>query len=295
MDYKKQYQSFFELSEESINKALKNFQKVPEPLLSAIKYSITAGGKRLRPVLIFSAVNMFNGDIENAMPYTAAIEFIHTYSLIHDDLPCMDNDDYRRGHPTNHKVFGEGMAVLAGDGLLNMAYEIMLNHINKNNSINNIKAANIIANAAGSLGMVAGQSLDLYNENNSNAGEKELKYIHKNKTGKLITSALICGSYLANAKEQDIQIIKTIGEDLGILFQITDDILDVTGNFEKIGKSIGKDKNSNKLTYIKIYGLEKSKQIAEQNADKIIQNLEKLNCNTEFLEQLTLKMLNRNK
>ena len=295
MEYKEQYQKYFLLSEDALNQAFAEFNKVPEPLLSAMKYSVNAGGKRLRPVLMFACADMFNSDLKNVFPFAAALEIIHTYSLIHDDLPCMDNDDFRRGIPTNHKVFGEGMAVLAGDGLLNTAFEIMFNTILKNNTTNNIKAAAEIAKSAGSKGMVAGQSLDLYTVNNMSAGEKELLYIHKHKTGKLLRAALVSGAYIANAEKDIIKTISETGEEFGILFQITDDILDVTGTFENLGKSIGKDEKTNKLTYIKLYGMEKSKQLALNSAEKIIQMLGSLNINTDFLKQITLKMLNRNK
>lgn len=293
MDYNSSYSRYQELSEKAIANELNYYNQIPEPLQSAIKYSINAGGKRLRPVLLLAACEMMGEKIEKAFPFATAIELIHTYSLIHDDLPCMDNDDYRRGLPCNHKVFGEATALLAGDGLLNMAYEIMLRHIINNNSQNIIKAAAEIAEAAGSLGMAAGQSLDLYNENNTSAGEKELLYIHKHKTGCLISASLTAGAYIANANSKKINIIKQIGEELGVLFQITDDILDVTGDFKSMGKKINKDADRGKLTYIKLYGLENSKELASNSAQKITDKLKQLNCDTKFFEQITLKLLNR--
>jgi geranylgeranyl diphosphate synthase type II len=295
MDYQKQYEEYQSISEEGINKELAYYNGVPEPLISAMKYSINAGGKRLRPVLLLASCAMFGGNLSVARSFAAAVELIHTYSLIHDDMPCMDNDDFRRGLPTNHKVFGEGMALLAGDGLLNTAFEIILRRICAENSLNNIKAAVVIAEAAGCLGMAGGQSLDLYSENNPAAGEKELLYIHRHKTGSLISACLCAGAYIAGADEKEVNIIKEAGEELGVLFQITDDILDVTGSLKDLGKSVNKDNSRNKLTYIKIYGLEKSKELAAASAEKAIIKLKSMKADTGFFEQTIKNMLKRTK
>lgn len=294
MEYKKQYAKYQEICEEGIKTALQNFP-APEPLMSAMKYSIEAGGKRLRPVLMLAMADILGGSVENVLPFAVAIELIHTYSLIHDDLPCMDNDDFRRGIYTNHKVFGEGMALLAGDSLLNMAYELIFRHILQNNTEYNINAGYEIASSSGCLGMAGGQSLDLYSVNNPLAGEKELLYIHKHKTGKLICASLVAGAYASKTSEQNVEIIRQAGEELGILFQITDDILDVVGDFEKMGKNTGKDQALNKLTYPGLYGLELSRIKAKQSADKIINLLDTLKSDSEFFKEITLNMLNRNK
>ena len=295
MDYKILYNKYLSLTQNAIKETFQSFSNVPEPLISAMKYSVDAGGKRLRPVLMLAAAHLFGKNTENILPFAVSIEMIHTYSLIHDDLPCMDNDDLRRGLPTNHKVFGEGMAMLAGDGLLNMAYEILFEHILLNNETYNIKAAAQISRAAGSLGMVAGQCVDLYSGNNQSAGEKDLYYIHENKTGKLISAALVAGAYASNAKDGDVEIMRRFGHELGILFQITDDILDVVGDSKKMGKSTGKDEKQNKLTYPKIFGLEKSYFLANEKYDSIVEILGNYGENSKFLQELSFNMLNRNK
>ncbi|MDD4002741.1 MAG: polyprenyl synthetase family protein, partial [Clostridia bacterium] len=218
MNYNDKYKQYVLLAESALNEAFSSFEQVPEPLISAMKYSVNAGGKRLRPVLAFAAADMY-GNAAAAAPFAAALELIHTYSLIHDDLPCMDNDDYRRGMPSNHKVFGEGMAVLAGDALLNMAFEILFEYILKQPQAYNIKAAKVVASAAGGMGMAGGQSIDLCCVSNPLAGEKELLYIHTHKTGRLITAALVAGAYAANADDEHINVLREIGGKLGILFQ----------------------------------------------------------------------------
>ena len=295
MEYNKTYGSYQKLVEEKLKELFSNLSEAPEPLLSAMKYSIEAGGKRIRPVLLLSTCEILGGDVENALPYAAAIELIHTYSLIHDDLPCMDNDDFRRGLPTNHKVFGEGMAVLAGDALLNLAYEVLFSHAKDNPGENNVSAALEIACAAGCLGMVAGQCIDLYSENNPSAREKELDYIHRNKTGKLICASLVAGAYSAGAKPSVIETLRKFGEGLGLLFQITDDILDETGSADKLGKSVGKDREQNKLTYPKLYGLENAKKMADDLAEEIATILSEIDGDSKFLRDTVFKVLNRSK
>jgi geranylgeranyl diphosphate synthase type II len=235
------------------------------------------------------------GDAGAAAPFAASVEIIHSYSLIHDDLPSMDNDDLRRGRATNHKVFGEGMALLAGDALLNMAYEILFDYILDNPAPNNIKAAKAIAEAAGSLGMAGGQSLDLLGAGNEAAGEKELKYIHAHKTGKLICASLLAGAYAAGADEKYIPLVGEIGEKLGELFQITDDILDIEGDSAQMGKNTGRDDRLDKLTYPRIYGMEKSRFFARQRAEEIAALLGGIDRDTRFFGELALKVLKRSK
>lgn len=293
-NYNEKYKQYVILAENALNGAFGSFEEVPEPLISAMKYSVNAGGKRLRPVLAFAAADMY-GNAAAAAPFAAALELIHTYSLIHDDLPCMDNDDYRRGLPTNHKVFGEGMAVLAGDALLNMAYEILFDYISEHPETNNIKAAKTVAFAAGGLGMAGGQSIDLCSSGNPLAGEKELLYIHAHKTGSLITASLLAGAYSANADEEHIEQLREIGDKLGILFQITDDLLDIEGDSAVLGKSTGKDEQQSKLTYPKVYGLQQSKQKARQTAQELLKLLDWFKLDVQFFIELTQKMLNRNK
>lgn len=257
-NFNSEYQEIKLLFEEELYKKLDSLVGVEPTLLNAMKYSVKAGGKRIRPVLMLLTAKALNVNLNYIMPYAIAIEFIHTYSLIHDDLPAMDNDDYRRGKLTNHKVYGEAMAILAGDALLNLAYETMLR---TNNSIADINASRILALYAGASGMISGQALDIINENNALASEELLKNIHYNKTGKLITACTIIPSCFSNNAYFDE--LKNYGENLGLLFQITDDLLDVTANFEDLGKTLNKDATENKVTFVSLYGLEGAKERAK--------------------------------
>ena len=245
----------------------------PPVLREAMKYTLTCGGKRFRPVLCLLTVRSLRKDYRMVIPTACAIEFIHTYSLIHDDLPAMDNDDYRRGKLSNHKVYGEGFALLAGDALLNIAYEILLNDIHKNPTKERIKAAYTISKAAGLEGMIGGQAMDLYYENKNIEIEK-LNQMHSKKTGALIKASLEVGAILSKAGEEDYRRISIFGENLGKAYQISDDILDVIGTKEKMGKTIGKDAKSNKSTFVTHFGLDQSKRIlidTVNNAKKAIE------------------------
>lgn len=236
-------------------------------IVDAMRYSVFAGGKRLRPVISIMACELFEGKVEDVLPIACCIELIHTYSLIHDDLPAMDNDDYRRGKLANHKVFGEGFAILAGDALLNKAYEIMLEKISASMEQKYIKAAYVISKAAGDIGMIGGQSIDLYHENKEITIDN-LNEMHDKKTGALIKASLESGAIIANASKEDIKRMGDYGQLIGRAFQITDDILDVKGSKEKMGKTIGKDVNNNKSTYVTYYGIDKSIKIALDTVNK---------------------------
>ncbi len=234
-------------------------------LWEAMRYSLSAGGKRVRPALMtLTALSLGAGE-ERVAPFAAALEMIHTYSLIHDDLPAMDNDDYRRGQLTNHKVYGEAAAILAGDGLLNLAYEIMADHASDDGSL---KALRYIAHAAGPKGMIAGQIADMESEARP-VSEEELSYIERHKTGKLLTAAFVAGGYLARADEERIQVLEQAGYRMGTAFQIQDDILDVEGSLAELGKAPGSDEQNQKGTFVSIYGLaqakKKSKQLSEES------------------------------
>ena len=207
--------------------------------------------------------------MEEAVPFAAAVEMIHAYSLIHDDLPCMDDDDLRRGKPTNHKVFGEAMAVLSGDGLQSLAYETMLSHGYKENAW---KAAGAVAQGAGSMGMVSGQVRDMQ-ATGQEVSADTLRRIHAEKTGALILAACLAGAYMAGAKAQEIESITSYAKALGLAFQIADDILDVTSTAEELGKTPGKDEKEHKTTYVSLYGLERAQQLAEQAAEQAQQAL----------------------
>ena len=216
-------------------------------------YSLTAGGKRLRPVLLLAACEMAGGDLEDALPYACAIEMIHTYSLIHDDLPGMDNDDLRRGKPTNHRVFGEGMAILAGDGLLNASMEIMMRAGLQRNDMLGVRAAEILARHAGVTGMIAGQTADIISE--GLPPEKDLvSYIHTHKTSDLIQAPVEMGMTLAGCEPWQIEAGRKYGYHLGIAFQIVDDLLDVTSTTETLGKPVGSDADNHKTTYVTLLG-----------------------------------------
>ncbi|OGO78789.1 MAG: farnesyl-diphosphate synthase [Clostridiales bacterium GWB2_37_7] len=230
-------------------------------IYEAMKYSLLAGGKRLRPILAMMACELFDGDIENVLPFACSIEMIHTYSLIHDDLPAMDNDDYRRGKLTNHKVFGEGYAILAGDALLNKAFEIIHDTLIKKPSLEYIKAAAYLSKASGVHGMIGGQCIDLYYENKQ-IDLEVLNSMHDKKTGAMIKAPLVVGSLIAGGSEEDVLRLERYGQLIGLAFQISDDILDVEGSIEKLGKKTGSDINNNKATFVSCYGLEKSKQMA---------------------------------
>lgn len=239
---------------------------VPETLAKAMEYSLLAGGKRIRPCLTIGVCDIVNGNRKMAIKLACGIEMIHTYSLIHDDLPCMDNDDLRRGQPTNHKVFGEGQAMLAGDGLLTYAFQYMIEAGLSFGDYSYYRAVAEIARRAGICGMVAGQSMDLIGASNGIRNEDELKYIHKHKTADMLIAAILAGAYCGKTSEIQLKSLEAYGERIGMLFQITDDILDASGDSNILGKAVNKDEANNKLTYVTVYGMEKAKQIAESVA-----------------------------
>ena len=257
----------------------------------AMIYSLKVGGKRIRPALMLLTYNMYKEDYKSIMPYAAALEMIHTYSLIHDDLPSMDNDDLRRGKPTNHKIYGEAMAILAGDGLLNEAMIIMLNEC-LDGSLNKIKASSFIAKASGADGMIAGQICDILSEGIT-ISEEELLYMHKNKTGQLIKVAILCGAILANASEVDLSNLEVYGDKLGLAFQIKDDILDIIGDVNILGKNVNSDECNNKTTFITMYGLEKCKKKCNDLTQECFEILKGLKGNTTHLEEITEFLLER--
>ena len=275
-----EYQTFFDIE---LNKFYKQFDCKPEILSESLKYSLQIGGKRIRPVLMLAVGELLGVERKKLINFAIALELIHTYSLIHDDLPEMDNDDFRRGKPSNHKVFGVGNAVLAGDGLLNTAYSVLFGECF--NGEEYISAAKFICDCAGIRGMIAGQSADLLYENKQEVNEAILNFIYENKTAKLIIASVIVPSILSGGKFYSELL--SFGKDLGFMFQITDDILDVEGNFESLGKSIGKDKDEGKLTSVWLYGLDRCKLKADLLMDNCLKLLESFKDNTEFLRELT--------
>lgn len=259
-------------------------------LFESRRYSLMAGGKRIRPALTLAFCRLFGGDPEAALPYACALEMIHTYSLIHDDLPAMDDDDMRRGQPSNHKRFGEANAILAGDGLLNEAYAICLDQSIKGEKY--AVAAKFLNECAGIYGMIAGQSADLYfSASNAEATEADLSYVYEHKTGKLLLAPIALAGILSENKAYFS--LEQFGKLLGRLFQMTDDILDVTGSSDELGKTIGKDEKENKLTCVKLYGLEGAKVRADMCAKDSLAVLEGIDGDTEFLKALVDYVLNR--
>ncbi len=262
----------------------------PSVLGESMSYSLLNGGKRVRPVLTLACAEILGVAKEDVLPFALALEMIHTYSLIHDDLPAMDNDDFRRGKPSNHKQFGEANAILAGDALLNEAYAICLKECTKGDR--QVLASQFLNECAGAYGMIAGQSADLYFSNDDgDISEEDLLYIYEHKTGKLLLSPVAIASILSGNKYY--LPLERFGRLLGRLFQMTDDILDVTGDFQSLGKSIGKDEKENKLTCIRLYGLDGAKLRAEQCAKDCRSMLEGVEGNTEFLMKLVDYVLNR--
>jgi len=263
-------------------------------LYESMKYSLSAGGKRIRPVLLLAACDFCGGNIEEALPYACAIEYIHTYSLIHDDMPCMDDDDMRRGIPTNHKVYGEAMAVLAGDGLQAAAFEAMhkdmLMYFDDQEAMNRrVKASYEIIKGSGCRGMVAGQIADMEAEDKKSSKEM-LDYIHITKTAALIIAAVRAGASLGKPDKEMLANLTTFAENLGLAFQIRDDILDVEGNEETLGKKTGMDSANNKATYPAICGLEESKKRLEKLTDTAIGALEQYYDNAEVFTKLAKQL-----
>jgi Geranylgeranyl pyrophosphate synthase len=277
------------------NEELKNYFNGKDGLNKIIydsqNYSLNIGGKRIRPILCLLTYNMYKDSYEKALPLALALEMIHTYSLIHDDLPAMDNDDLRRGKPTNHIVYGDAIAILAGDALLNEACNILIDYSIKNGG-NALEASKIILYSSGSEGMIGGQVVDIVYEGKS-ISEDELLYMHKKKTGELIKASILAGAVMAEANGDDIDKLRIYGEKLGLAFQVKDDILDVVGNTEKLGKKIKSDENNNKTNFITTYGLEKCNEICEKLTNECVDILESLTVNTTSLKELTFMLLNR--
>lgn len=248
---------------EFVDKKLNGFMTIqyPEDIFKSMKYTVTLPGKRLRPVMCLESCRVFGGNIEDAIPTACAIEMLHAQTLIHDDLPCMDNDDFRRGKPTNHKVFGEANAVLAGDALLTFAPQVIVKNSKQLGSEKLIKILEEYFQAGGAYGVIAGQVVDIESEKGNVQGDKAetLDYIHTHKTADLFKLALRTGAIIADATQEQIDAITEFGQILGVAFQISDDILDEISTFEEMGKTLGKDKNAGKLTYTSLYGLEESK------------------------------------
>lgn len=259
-------------------------------IYDAMEYSLFAGGKRIRPVLALSCAELF-GDEKKVLPFACGLEMIHTYSLIHDDLPCMDNDDLRRGKPTNHRVFGEAMAVLAGDALLTRAFEVAVK-FSQLSPEQTLREIQILAEASGTEGMIGGQVIDMESEGKK-VDAKTLNALHINKTGALIIAAAKLGAIAGGATEEDIEHLSEYAKNIGLAFQIKDDILDVEGDSEVLGKKTGVDEINEKTTFVSIYGLEKSKQMLSDYTEKAKEQLKPYGEQAEFLKELANYLLKR--
>ena len=284
-----QYEALRAQAEDALHHCLPESEGYAKVLLESAHYSLLAGGKRLRPVLTLAAAKAMGASVQEAMPYACAIEMIHTYSLIHDDLPAMDNDTLRRGRPTNHVVYGEAMAILAGDGLLTHAFAHMtaqaLQYPERAQA--HLRAIRAVADAAGMEVMVAGQSVDVYCEKHGCDPEDkkgQLDYIHLNKTAAMIRGALLAGAELGDPTEEARKAFSDYGEALGVAFQVADDILDATSTTEVMGKTVGKDAAEGKLTYVALYGLEESRARLEQLTQRAIDAIAPLDRDGFFTE-----------
>ena len=291
------YEDYKKIIDEHLLDFIPNIDNKSISLYESMKYSLTAGGKRVRPVLLLAACDFAGGDIREALPYACAMEYIHTYSMIHDDLPAMDNDDLRRGLPTNHKVYGEALAILAGDGLLTSAFEamnkdLMLYFDDAEKMAKRIRAINAIAKGAGCRGMVAGQVSDIEGESNAYSNEM-LESLHINKTGALIIAAIKAGLYLGNPSKDMLSNLDIYSENLGLAYQIADDILDEIGDPKELGKSIGSDKKQHKNTYTSLNGLDAAFARLKQLTDDALEAIAPYYDNAEFFRDLALQLKTR--
>ena len=292
MDMAEKLKEYARLTQEGLKTYLPEQAGALETIFQAVRYSALAGGKRLRPALLMEFYALHGENAEKALPFACALEMVHTYSLIHDDLPCMDNDDLRRGKPTNHKVFGEATALLAGDSLLTRAFETMLCHCPTEIPAENaLKAAGILAARAGMEGMIGGQVMDLDFETRHPEKEELSQMVHL-KTGCLLMAACEMGCALAGAGEEEMKKARLYGEKLGLAFQIQDDILDVTGSTEKLGKPVGSDAENHKNTFVSYYGLEECRRLVEENTRQAVEAVALLQ-GSDFLTELARSLQKR--
>ncbi len=287
--FDEQYQIYLRTFETALDALCDGMKYEPAILTESMRYSLRAGGKRIRPVLFFAALDAYGVPYAAETDCALALECIHTYSLIHDDLPAMDNDDFRRGKPSNHKKFGEGNALLAGDALLSLAFDLLLRVCGRGEA--HIEAARELSRAAGADGMLAGQSADLLYEGKE-AGKAQLDFMVEHKTARLLAAPVVMAACLAG---RDTAAARAYGNALGVLFQITDDILDVKGEFAAVGKTLGKDSAEQKLTYIKVYGMEEAERLTDFYAAEAQRALLEFGGETEFLKELVDFVRNRKK
>ncbi len=295
MNFKEELKKYQELINDELLKYVRK-DKCPEEILNnSMEYSLMAGGKRLRPILVIGVYQLFKEDIEKCMPYAVAIEMIHNFSLIHDDLPGIDNDDFRHGKPTNHKKFNEATAILAGDALLNNAYIVISDDLEKSKSDELSKKIKVFKEFTKAIDrMIAGEYIDTEFEGKK-ISEEYLEYIHKNKTGSLLKLCVRMGAILADAPQEDLNKLTSYAEKIGVAFQIKDDILSEEGDEKILGKPVGNDKLLEKCTYVSKYGLEGAKEILEKITKEAIEELSRYDEKAEFLIELAKYIKERNK
>ena len=295
MNFKAEMNERVEQIEQILDQYLPPKEGLQKTVLTAMNTTVKAGGKRLRPMLINETYKMFGGEGDIVKPFMAAIEMIHTYSLIHDDLPALDNDDYRRGQKTCHIVYGEDMAILAGDALLNYAYEVATKAFDladQDEMMNVVEAVKILARKPGIYGMIGGQVADVELEGTPLSMEQIL-FIHKNRTSALIEACMMIGAVLAGASKEDVMAMEECGEYIGLAFQIQDDILELTGDEEEIGKPVGSDEKNHKTTYVTLKGLEQSAKDVEEISKKAIEILARYDVGDRYLTNLTRFLIHR--
>lgn len=282
------------LIEEALESFLPSGDCLEKNVVDAMRYSLMAGGKRVRPRLVLEFARLIGEKDEEVLPLACAVEMIHTYSLIHDDLPCMDDDDTRRGKPSNHRVFGEAVALLAGDALLTLAFKTVFSGLNSKNACRRAKCAELLAEFAGATGMIGGQIIDL--ESEGKAPERErLEIMDKKKTGCLIKAACLLGCVGAGIfDEEKLNAAESYGESIGLAFQIVDDILDVTSTTQQLGKPVGSDLQQDKATYVSLLGVDECKRLADELTDKALSSLDVFDGDSTALKELALSLANRN-
>lgn len=290
--YKTQYASYVSLTEERLRTLCDRFLPEQAEISRAARYSLLGGGKRVRAILVLAACELAGGDLSAAADYAAALEMLHCYSLIHDDLPCMDNDDFRRGRPSCHRQYSESTALLAADALVTAAFEVIANASLSAES--RVQAAAILARGSGARGMLYGQELDKHFEHNR-ASVEELLSLHRHKTGALILAGVQLGCAAAGASESLREPLETYAREIGLVFQIVDDILDVTSSTETLGKPVGSDAENDKTTFVTLYGLDGAQEMAKQHNDSALAALAPLGEKADFLRNLAQNLLVRNK
>lgn len=295
MNFREEQKKRTEWTEEVIREFLPKEEGYQKEIMEAMNYSVLAGGKRLRPLMMYETYRMFGGEGEVIRPFMAAMEMIHTYSLVHDDLPAMDNDEYRRGKLTTHAKYGHAMGILAGDALLNFAFETAVSAFDYGEDPGRVaKALQILAKKAGVYGMIGGQVVDVQSSGHAISKER-LDFIYKLKTSALLEAAMMTGAVLAGAAEEEVRTIEQVASDVGVAFQVRDDILDVTGTLESIGKPVHSDDKNEKTTYVTLKGLEQASADVEELSDRALRNLASLPYKNEFLTELIQSLVYRDR